>query len=226
LSKPPKPPNNFKSPENYNDPAAFWRSIGKEYYTLLDLDGPVYQLQELSFSNLLDEIDIKPENIVEVGAGFGRMTKRVFQKFDSSIRSYLAIDCSQDQLNLMFSKYLPPEYQTRVYPGIADILSEEFDRRMRQLYLNSVDLIVASEFLMHVPPFDIKRIMNLLISLLKPGHDGYMINVDWNVQDFQPKDSVECFHYDYARLYYMNERIRHVTIKPLPEIAQSIFLAW
>jgi SAM-dependent methyltransferase len=233
---PPRPPNRYQSPESYDDPAGFWRGIGKEYYKLLDLDGPAYQLQESAFMRILNRYfhyTLKdtdgPRFVLELGAGFGRMTKRIIEDFENSISVYYAIDCSQDQINLMLKDYLPARFN-QVVAITLDILSPQYDIELRPL-INQVDLVVCSEFLMHVPPSDLDWVMNRAIDTLKP--KGAMINVDWTLAGKNKEKLIdgyhavpECFLYDYELRYENNSRIEHIDVKHLPEINQSIFLAY
>jgi SAM-dependent methyltransferase len=235
--RPPAPPNRYQSPENYDDPASFWRAIGKDYIKLLELNGPAYQLQETAFMRLLNRHfhyvltgTEGPSIILELGAGFGRMTKKILEAFDDTISAYIAIDCSHDQLERMLNEWLPKRFLPILIAKEIDILSPEYDKALRP-YRNKVDLLVCSEFLMHVPPSDLDWVMNRAIDTLKPDHKGAMINVDWSLPlnkgpVSSSSSSPECFLYDYQLRYQANPKISIIDIKHLPEINQSIFIAY
>lgn len=238
-ARPPAPPNRYQSPENYDDPAGFWRSIGKDYFKLLELNGPAYQLQETAFMRLLNRHfhyvltgTEGPGLVLELGAGFGRMTKKILEAFDDTISAYIAIDCSHNQLERMRNEWLSPRFIPILITKEIDILSPEYDKALRP-YRNKVDLVVCSEFLMHVPPSDLDWVMNRAIDTLKPDHKGAMINVDWSLplnKELKNQDhysnSPECFLYDYMLRYRANPKISIIDIKHLPEIHQSIFIAY
>jgi SAM-dependent methyltransferase len=239
-ASPPAPPNRYQSPENYDDPAGFWRSIGKDYIKLLELDGAAYQLQETAFMRLLNRHfhytltgSGGPGIVLELGAGFGRMTKKILEAFDDTIFTYVAIDCSHDQLERMRKEWLPSRFLPILITKELDILSPEYDITLRP-FRNQVDLVVCSEFLMHVPPSDLDWVMNRAIDTLKPDHKGAMINVDWSPPLGKSKDrklnnipdSPECFLYDYELRYQSNPKISVIDVKHLPEINQSIFIAY
>lgn len=219
------PLKGYKSPLNYDVPSEHWRKIGPDYINMIDSHDIDYEFQERMINDqILKQYSMHhgPKFVLELGAGFGRITKILLNKFPE-IELYDAVDCSQEQLANL-SKYL---YNHGLYSvmdklvcHIEDIISPIFIDFVNERY-HKYDLIVASEFLMHVPEANIISVIENMDKLLSTG--GIIFNIDWSDSSDKFKGSIECFKHDYKKIF--EERNFKVVEKKLPAINQSIFIS-
>ena len=160
------------------DPIQYWKQAGKTYYQDFKYNDD-YKKQEDALIAYLCNIEF--DSVLELGCGFGRITKLIYKTFRPS--RYVAVDVSRDQLNYITI----PEIETIE----SDILPLQLDRKF--------DLVIAVEVLMHQPPDKIQSIIDKMKSLSKK----HVINVDYYGDgQLEPHN----FKHDYTRLYFMNDK--------------------
>jgi SAM-dependent methyltransferase len=151
--------------------------------------------------------------ILEVGAGFGRISKLVLERFHQRIEEYVLLDISNDQL-----------YNARLYlsnnlePSVLHTVNIKFVQCDFMDFVNTADkfdLVLAVEVLMHVLPADIEKAIDALMSL---SHKD-VISVDWYDEDdddeVPKKIAPHNFLHDYPTLYNNNSLVESVKRIPL-----------
>lgn len=177
------------------DPAEYWRERGKRYHSDFHYNKG-YRLQEKFLLDALKKLSFN--SVLEVGCGFGRITKSVLENCDAS--EYIAIDLSPDQIENART-YVGDHAKIRFIE--SDIQSFHPDRKY--------DLVLAAEVLLHVKPDEIRTVIAKLLSLT----NKYFVHVDW-CEDKQPSEPTEYFNFmhDYDTIYadlrleYSKQRIR------------------
>lgn len=172
-------------PEEKYDFKNYWSKEGEQYfnnYSNMSKDIMIrYETQADLIIKFLSDLDFN--SVCEAGCGFGRITKRILDKFDISKENYLAFDLSSDQI-----------HKTRELIGdraeIKNCTIEEVDSSRKY------DLVLASEVLMHIPHENIKSNISKLIDL----SSKYVINIDWKETDSR-KSSFCNFAHNYTKLY-------------------------
>lgn len=163
-------------------PFQYWREEGKIYQKNFR-PNKHHKLHEKLLVNLLKKLEFS--TVLEVGCGFGRITKLMVNNF-KSIKEYDAIDLSPDQIenakryvNSQLVKYQVSEIQA-FNPG---------DKRY--------DLVLISEVLLHVMPSEIKAVMEKLVSL----SNKHVVNIDY-YEDVQTLELAEYnFLHQYEQIY-------------------------
>lgn len=141
----------------------------------------IFNNQELDLISLLDKINIDPKKILEVGCGFGRLTKILSKKFPDA--TIVAIDIAKEAVDETNKLNLP-----NVKALQKDILNEKVDEHF--------DLIFFREVLLHFPDEQVKRLFkdldyNCLIA----------VDVEYkNIFDFI------IMHLRYLKAYIMGQR--------------------
>lgn len=163
---------------------------------------------------LVQELDnLKFDSVLEVGCGFGRITKLISERYQPKV--YDAFDISPDQIDNAKRLNLNVNY------SVSTIKNFEIKR--------TYDLVIASEVLMHIPFTDIFQVMQ---KLSKASHK-YIVNIDWFTG--QKTNKNHCYSHNYSQ-YYMNLGLNVVStnlnnsifdrvIKKLPRIEQTVFIA-
>jgi SAM-dependent methyltransferase len=151
-------------------------------------------------------------SILEVGAGFGRISKLVLERFHQRIEEYILLDISKDQL-----------YNARLYlsnnlePSVLHTVNIKFIQCDFMDFVNAdkFDLVLAVEVLMHVLPADIEKAINALVGLSQKN----VISVDWYDDDDdannKKKVAAHNFVHDYPTLYNNNSLVESVKRIPL-----------
>lgn len=133
------------------DPVAYWESAGRDYLLNFIPDAD-YEAQEHSLLKVLAPLEY--DSVLEVGCGFGRITRLLGN-------NVTAIDPSADQLSAARA----------VAPGCELIQSSiqafETDRRW--------DLVLAVEVLMHIRPEDMPAVADKMRSLAR----RQIVTLDW-----------------------------------------------
>lgn len=103
-----------------------------------------FRIQEEYLLNLLKDINF--ESVFEIGCGWGRITKLILDNFKT--KTYHACDISPDRAKLV---------------GI-DVITKPFQEiEFNQKY----DLVIAVEVLMHIPPEEIKQVIDKIYMISK-----------------------------------------------------------
>lgn len=178
----------------YN-PTEYWHERGKTYHSNFHYNKE-FRLQEQFLLDALKNLEFS--SVLEVGCGFGRITKLVLENCDAS--EYTAIDLSPDQIENA-RKYVGDH--TKVHFIESEIQSFHPNRKY--------DLVLAAEVLLHVKPEDIKAVIAKLVSLT----NKYLVHVDW-CEDKRPSEPVKYFNFmhDYDKIYseldleYTKQRVK------------------
>jgi SAM-dependent methyltransferase len=220
------------------DPVTFWLEMGGKRYKSLYVHDWMYQMQEAMLIDYLKTIDF--HSVLEVGCGFGRITKLLLENFD--ILDYVAVDMSPDQVwaareyikgtphaddvafvkgdfssrNTRMPTYVrkPTRAEKKENPKVVAVSTDE---------LVKFDLVISVEMLMHVLPRDIKYVIRKMMSVSKK----HIVNVDWyqDPSELVGKDIAPInFVHDYLKLYGDN-CVRIPIRSPLDgrDTKQSIF---
>ncbi|HYJ01251.1 MAG TPA: class I SAM-dependent methyltransferase [Nitrososphaeraceae archaeon] len=173
---------------SYN-PSEYWRERGKVYKKNFRYDKDK-RLQEEFLLTHLNGISGSFKSVLELGCGFGRITKLLLTNYDN-ITEYLAVDISPDQIENAKTLISSAKISNKVKLDflVSDIQSLKLDKQY--------DLVILSEVLLHILPTEIDSIVNKLISLTK----RHIINIDW-YEDQPPKTQApHNFIHQYEALY-------------------------
>jgi trans-aconitate methyltransferase len=159
--------------QQYNPPQ-YWQESGKTYYDKFQYNSE-YQEQEKQLIDYLSHL--KFNSVLELGAGFGRITNLIDREFKPS--KYVVVDISEDQLNHI------------TIPNIIKITSDisKFDTDQK------FDLVIAVEVLMHQLPDKVQSI----VDNMKRWSKKHVISLDYD----GPSEGLaeHNFSHDYHRLY-------------------------
>lgn len=114
----------------------YWEQIGT---TMKDKfsESEISRLQQERIVDILKDFEF--ESILELGAGFGRITRNILDNF--KVKHYTCLDVSLTQINHLHKDF--PNVEA-VYSSIKDFNTKE-----------QWDLVIASEVLMHIVPENI-----------------------------------------------------------------------
>ena len=163
-----------------------WISKGKNYYEYMQNKSNRtklrYWMQEQQLKKVLRKIK-GVESILEIGCGYGRITKILKQTFPQA--QITAIDISIHQLR-----------QAR------KVLKEIRFNEMSLFHLPLIptyDLVIAIEVLMHIHPDKIAEAINILTQK----SNQYILNLDW-YDPHRAGESDFCYKHSYNQLYREN----------------------
>ena len=140
-----------------------------EKYTnkIFDTTKILFLQEELLVSYLSDNIftpSDSSQSVLELGCGYGRITKLLLTKFPKMIKEYLAVDLSPHQIENA-KKYVGST-DNKITFSVSDIQSLETNKKY--------NLVILSEVLLHVLPADIDSVLKKVISL----SNKHIINID------------------------------------------------
>lgn len=187
-------------------PREYWIKRGKVYRQQFKHD----KKREMQENMLIDHLkSLSPfHSVLEVGCGFGRITKLIFENFPS-IKEYLAVDLSPEQIE---------EAEKYVGDGIDRNILKFMATEIQSLDLNvKYDLVLSVSVLLHILPNEIGSIMNKLIGMTARD----MINVDWYEIPMPEDGANHNFVHLYERIYSSNQMIQNV--KRIPIIKKGLF---
>ena len=188
---------------SYN-PSEYWRERGKVYKKNFRYDKDK-RLQEEFLLTHLNGISGSFKSVLELGCGFGRITKLLLTNYDN-ITEYLAVDISPDQIENAKTLISSTKISNQVKLDflVSDIQSLKLDKQY--------DLVILSEVLLHILPTEIDSIVNKLISMTK----RHIINIDW-YEDQPPKTQApHNFIHQYESIYKKNtEPSTHIERIPI-----------
>jgi SAM-dependent methyltransferase len=140
----------------------------------------------------LKNISPKFESVLEVGCGFGRITRLILLDHPE-IQKYTAMDLSPDQISNA-EQYVRSGLGIREIKDIeltftvADIKSVDFNEKF--------DLVLAAEVLLHILPSEIKDVMTKLVNL----SNRHIINIDY-YQEKMAALAPHNFLHQYEKIY-------------------------
>lgn len=184
------------------DLETFWLNRGKQYINEFQSHSfsarRYFRLQEKSLVRVLDSFSF--DNVLEVGCGFGRITKLVKDRFRVSMLK--GIDLSPHQIKNA-RKYVKSEEVELSVGRIQDLDIPD----------NSYDLVIAVEVLMHIPFEEIEATIAQLVRVSR----NHIVNLDW----YRPKCGIRlggyCFAHDYPSIYE-KLGVSKVDVIPIPKI--------
>lgn len=191
---------------SYN-PSEYWHERGKVYQKNFRYDKNKL-LQEEFLIDYLNGITGSFKSVLELGCGFGRITKLLLTNFNNIIE-YLAVDISPHQIEnakVLLSSVKLPDNEVKLDFMVSDIQSLNLDNK-------KYDLVILSEVLLHVLPTEIDSIIKKLISLSKK----HVVNIDW-YEDNPPREHApHNFIHQYESIYKKytepSTTIRRIPIK-------------
>lgn len=178
---------------------------------------PANRRQEEALLEYLKMVNPPFETILEVGCGFGRISKIILSNFPG-IQEYLAVDISPDQLENA-KKYVQSD---KIRFRESDIQSLQLDKKY--------DLVLAVSVLLHVLPSEINEVVSKLVSFSKM----HVVNVDY-YEDNKPKQlAPHNFMHEYEAIYRSLPSVKSIKRIPIvkkkafskTDIKQSIFHAF
>ena len=152
---------------NYK-PSEYWQERGKVYQKNFVYDKDMRLQESMLIKHLNDNIftsDESVKSVLELGCGFGRITKLLLTNFPN-IQEYLAVDLSSHQLENA-KKYVD-SHNDKITFLLSDIQSLNTNNK-------KYDLVIMSEVLLHIIPSEIDSIIKKIISL----SNKHIVNIDW-----------------------------------------------
>ena len=159
----------------YN-PSEYWHERGKVYQKNFRYNQDFVLQEDMLVSYLSDDIftaSDSTKSVLELGCGYGRITKILLTRFPKMITEYFAVDLSPHQIENA-KKYVGST-DNKITFSVSDIQSLDTYKKY--------DLVILSEVLLHVLPSDIDSVITKVISL----SNKHIINIDW-YEDKLPRD--------------------------------------
>ena len=178
---------------SYN-PKDYWIEQGKVYKDNFRYNSK-FELQERFLIEYLtsnvfpttnSNVNSVKLSILEVGCGFGRITRLILENFDKLITRYTAVDMSPDQIRNA-KKFVGEPYLGRHDVLTGDVNESKNDERLEfvvsdiqsltSAYASNMkyDLVLACEVLLHVLPSEIRQVVYQLTEM----SNKHIINIDW-----------------------------------------------
>lgn len=165
------------------DQQAYWLKRGRTYEAEFQRS-PRYAAQEAMVAKVLVDLAPRPRSVLEVACGFGRIGEVILTVLPEA--RYLGTDLSPDQAEAAARRLARPG-------AVVQCVSLEALPEPAEPY----DLVVAAEFLMHVPP---DAVAQAIAKLKRLGR--VVLTVDWDVPFTDGRAIAEHnFRHDYRRLY-------------------------
>jgi SAM-dependent methyltransferase len=162
----------------------YWLRRGKTYADEGRLAGAYHRLQERFLLDILSFGWLRLESILEIGCGFGRITRLLAEAIPTS--RITALDLSPDQL----------EHAKQHCGGCANIQFGQYDFYSdAPLPGLNYDLAVAVEVFLHHPP---KAVTALIRKLA--GTARFIVNIDWS-EDWPWPTSEHVWVHDFQKIY-------------------------
>ena len=178
--------NKICSIDRILDLSEYWKKRGTDYYNELQNQPNHLQSrlkeQEKHLIELLKNQNFK--SILEIGCGWGRFTKILFEFFKPE--NYLAIDISESQIENA------KKYVKNGNIEFRCVTIQDLDVR------DKFELVFGGEVLMHIPFTDINEVIAKLVSLSK----NKIISIDWYDENkIGVQSGGYCFVHDYPQLF-------------------------
>jgi SAM-dependent methyltransferase len=213
------------SSASYN-PKDYWIEQGKVYKNNFRYNNK-FELQERFLIEYLTTnifTTINPEDkpvelsVLEVGCGFGRITRLILANFGKLITKYVAVDLSPDQIRNA-KQFVEDSYlEGRDVPINSEIESREVERLefvvsdIQSLSSNQrYDLVLACEVLLHVLPSEIEQVVQHLTGM----SSKHVINVDWYEEEAPKKIAPHNFIHRYEEIYANIPSVKRVRRIPI-----------
>jgi len=201
----------------YN-PNEYWVECGKKYKERFEYNKK-YQLQETMLIDYLKTIS-PFSSVIEIGCGFGRITKLLLSNF-FHIEEYIAVDISLHQIENAKEYIKTTKSNTDLQFVVSDIRLLEIKKKY--------DLVLASEFFMHVLPSDINNVIRKIVGL----SNKHVVNIDWYEEQIPRRSAPHNFIHRYEKIYKEISSIIQLNQVPITrkglllktDVKQSIFHA-
>ncbi|HEX7178472.1 MAG TPA: class I SAM-dependent methyltransferase [Nitrososphaeraceae archaeon] len=175
---------------SYN-PTDYWIHQGRTYKERFNYNKE-FRLQEQMLSSYLKNVSPKFKSVLEIGCGFGRITKLILSNHPD-VQKYLAIDLSPHQIcNARQYVRSGIDIKKRRDIDLSFVVSDIQSLVLSEKY----DLVLAVEVLLHILPSEIKEVIIKLVNLSKM----HTINVDYyeeNMTRLAPHN----FLHEYQKIY-------------------------
>ncbi len=129
---------------SYN-PAEYWHERGKVYKQNFRYNKDFVLQEDMLVSYLGDNIftaSDSTKSVLELGCGYGRITKILLTKFPKMIKEYLAVESISHQIEN--AKEYVGSADNKITFSVSDIQSLDTNKKY--------DLVILSEVLLHVLP--------------------------------------------------------------------------
>lgn len=206
---------------SYN-PTEYWIQQGRTYKDKFNYNKE-FRLQEKMLLTYLNSISPKFRSVLEVGCGFGRITKLIISNHPD-IQRYLAVDLSPDQI-MNAEQYVKSgaDKNKASSSGLSFTVSDINSLDLSDKY----DLVLAVEVLLHILPSEIKGVMTKLVNL----SNRHIINLDY-YQEKMTTLAPHNFLHQYRNIYEEIPSVAEVKRIPIKKTGilgidtkQSIFHA-
>jgi ubiquinone/menaquinone biosynthesis C-methylase UbiE len=179
-----------QQPMTYN-PGQYWAEQGKTYKEQFRYNKK-FELQEQMLIDYLKKNLIIPSSssltVLEVGCGFGRITRLLLQNFPN-IREYLAVDLSRHQIENA-KQYVEKEGQSNV--DLKFIVSDIQSLKVGKRY----GLVIAIEVVLHILPSEINQIVTKLVNM----SNKHVVNIDWYEEQTPRRVAPHNFIHNYEQI--------------------------
>lgn len=167
-------------------PKEYWLEKGKVYKQEFRYNRK-FKLQEQKLVEYLKK-NISFSTVLEVGCGFGRITKIILSNFPD-VTEYVAVDLSPDQIENARNYVMGSDKN-----GVLKFVESD----IQSLKMNSkYDLVIAPEVLLHILPSEIKGVLVKMVGWSRKN----VLNIDW-YEDAPPrKVAPHNFIHEYESLY-------------------------
>jgi len=188
------------------EPKKFWLERGKTFYNDNPYNNESYKQQEQKLLDYLYGLDFS--TVLEVGCGFGRITRLLLDHFN--IKEYLATEYS-------------PDLVKHAMKLTADFGNIQFRTGMIQELKveKKYDLVFGTEVLQHIPPDEIKLVVDKLVNM----SNKHVINIDTYVEHTPKNLARHVFVHNYGEIYRKNPLVANVNHIRLDIMDHSIFHA-
>jgi len=188
-------------------PGEYWAERGKEYKENFRYSDK-FELQEQMLIECLKKYSFS--SILEVGCGFGRITKLLLSNFPQ-ITDYFAFDLSPHQIENAKINITGVPKSESVQFAVSDIQSFQSPKKY--------DLVLASEVLLHILPSEIEQIIGKLVSF----SDKYLCNIDWYEEKTPRNTAPHNFIHQYEKIYKSLPTIE--SVHRIPIVKKKGFLS-
>ena len=188
-------------------PQEYWFKHGKTYKEEFQYNKKFELQEKILIGYLKNNLSVSPfSTVFELGCGFGRITKLLLSNF-SNITEYVAIDLSPHQIENA-KKFVRPILETKqqnLNPNfmVSSIQSFQIQKKY--------DLVLASEVLMHVLPYEIVDIIRKLVGM----SNEHVINIDWYEEPPAAKAASHNFIHQYEKIYLNLSQVSGVNRIPI-----------
>lgn len=196
-------------------PKDYWIEQGKVYKDNFKYNNK-FELQERllieylanNIFTLAKETDKPLEmSVLEVGCGFGRITRLILENFGKLITKYVAVDMSPDQISNAKRFVHESGRDENLEFVVSDIQSLNSTVVSNQTY----DLVLACEVLLHVLPSEIEQVVRQLTDM----SSKHIVNVDWYEEELPKNVAPHNFIHRYEEIYSNIPSVKQVRRIPI-----------